>query len=45
MSQRLELNEQQLVDTMAWADDDNDNNNNNNERQNGYKGTEIWEDK
>ena len=31
MSRRLELKEQQLVDTMAWVEDDNNNDNDNND--------------
>ena len=46
MSRRLELKEQRLVDTMAWADDDDDDvDDNDDERQNSYKGTEVWGDK
>ena len=46
MSQQLELKEQRLVDTMAWADDNNDNDDDNDDEwQNSYKRTEIWRDK
>ena len=41
MSQRLELNEQQLVDIMAWTENNN-NNNNDNDDDNNNDNNDEW---